>query len=113
VEVEPGSQLAGICGPGALEVNTSHHQAVARLGDGLIVTARAPDGTVEAIEDPDKPLWLGVQWHPERLADDPRHASLFKRLVEEAAGRSDMKRRHATPPAGRHSPAIRAASSSR
>ena len=88
VTVEPGSRLAEICGAGTMEVNTSHHQCAARVGGGLRVTAVAPDGTIEALEDPARPLWLGVQWHPERMTrEDPRQAALFRRLVEEAARR--------------------------
>lgn len=85
VEISPGSLLAGICGPGELEVNTNHHQGLGRVGEGLVVAATAPDGTIEAIEDPSKRLWLGVQWHPERHPDEPRHRALFGRLVEESA----------------------------
>ena len=83
-----GSLLADVCGPGAFVVNTSHHQAVNKVGDGLAVSAVAPDGLVEAIEDPSLLFWLAVQWHPERLtADEPRHLALFKRLAEAAASR--------------------------
>lgn len=84
VEILSGSQLAEVCGPAALEVNTNHHQGLGRVGEGLTVSATAPDGTIEAIEDPTKRLWLGVQWHPERHPDEPRHQALFRRLVEES-----------------------------
>ena len=47
--------------------------------------AKAPDGIVEAVEDPSMPLWLGVQWHPERMHDQPEYLALFKLLVERAA----------------------------
>jgi putative glutamine amidotransferase len=51
------------------------------------VIATAPDGIVEALEDPTMPLWLGVQWHPERLAvlGEDDHQKLFHLLVEKAA----------------------------
>jgi putative glutamine amidotransferase len=84
VSVTEGSLVAQIVGAGELEVNTSHHQAVARVGAGLKVTAVAPDGTIEAVEDPTKRLFVGVQWHPERMTDHPEHLALFRRLVEEA-----------------------------
>ena len=69
VEIVPGSRLHAIVGETKLRVNSTHHQAVDRVGDGLVVTARAPDGTIEAIERPDGPFVLGVQWHPERLVE--------------------------------------------
>jgi gamma-glutamyl-gamma-aminobutyrate hydrolase PuuD len=83
VVIEPGTLLAAImgAGPRAREVNSSHHQAIGRVGRGLAVSARAPDGVVEAVEDPRKPFFLGVQWHPERLADRPDHLALFQALV--------------------------------
>lgn len=91
VRVESGSVLAEVCGEGALEVNTSHHQGVARVGEGLRVTAVAPDGTIEAVEDPSKRLFVGVQWHPERMIEQKEHAALFRRLVEEARGFAETR----------------------
>jgi putative glutamine amidotransferase len=64
VTVDPDSRLARLLGATTLDVRSSHHQAVARPGDGLRVVARAPDGTVEAIEHETAPVWC-VQWHPE------------------------------------------------
>ena len=49
------------------EVNSRHHQAVKIVASGLRVSATAPDGVIEAIEDPDAPFCLGVQWHPENF----------------------------------------------
>lgn len=82
VEVEPGTRLAEIAGAGALEVNSFHHQAVEVLGAGLRIAARAPDGTVEAIEDRSRDLFLGVQWHAETMAE---HRALFAALVRAAS----------------------------
>ena len=69
VTVEAGTLLARLIGHseglGALPVNTFHHQAVKQPGRGTIVSARAADGIIEAIELPDYPFLLGVQWHPE------------------------------------------------
>jgi putative glutamine amidotransferase len=65
VAVEPGSLLHGITGAERLPVNSAHHQAADRMGPGVVVSARAPDGVIEAIEAPGRRFCLGVQWHPE------------------------------------------------
>jgi putative glutamine amidotransferase len=78
VAVASGSRLAGVVGAGLRACASMHHQAVARLGAGLVVSARAPDGTVEAIEHEERPWVVGVQWHPEdTAADDPAQQRLF------------------------------------
>jgi putative glutamine amidotransferase len=92
VAIEAGSQLASVLGEGAIEladVNSFHHQAIDldRLGEGLRVSARAPDGTVEAIEDPSRRFLIGVQWHAETLVHREAEAELFRRFV--AACRDD------------------------
>lgn len=70
VEVRAGTRLADIIGAGAHDIRSGHHQAVDRLGDGLVVSATAPDGVIEAIELPG--AWVvGVQWHPEDAGGDP------------------------------------------
>jgi putative glutamine amidotransferase len=67
----------------AVEINTSHHQAVRELGRGLRVAAVAPDGVIEAIEhEPHKHWVLGVQWHPERMTGHAFSESLFRALVQ-------------------------------
>lgn len=66
VHIEPGGQLAEILGAGTIKVNSLHRQAIDRLGEGLIVEATAPDGTVEAVRVAGAATFaLGVQWHPE------------------------------------------------
>jgi putative glutamine amidotransferase len=65
IRVEPNTQLAAIIGVGEHEVNSRHHQAVDRLGRGLIVSATASDGVIEAIEKPGAAFAVAVQWHPE------------------------------------------------
>ena len=88
VEVQEGSRLQEVVGADA-RVTSHHHQALGRVGDGLIETAWAEDGTVEAVEDPEKRFLLGVQWHPE--AGDDR--GLIEALVEEArAYRAERER---------------------
>jgi putative glutamine amidotransferase len=92
VDVVAGSRLASILGTTRLPVNSFHHQAVDRLGAGLRVSARAPDGTIEAIEDPTQPLVLAVQWHAEMLVPGPAHFALFEALVDTAADRRRLPR---------------------
>ena len=87
VRVEKGSRLHRLLGP-ELRVNSSHIQAVRRPGRGLRVTARAPDGVIEALEGEGDAFLLGVQWHPERMEGSPEQERLFRALVEAAAGAS-------------------------
>ena len=90
VKVEEGTRLAGLFGAGKLKTNYMHHQAVKKLGEGLKISARACDGTVEGIED-EEGLIMGVQWHPEDLVDSaPEMNKLFADLVERALGRQRM-----------------------
>jgi putative glutamine amidotransferase len=77
VEVDPGTKLAGIIGAGQVEVNSLHHQAVDKLAPDLVVTAIAPDGIVEALELPDHPFGLAVQWHPEWLTGHSEMRAIF------------------------------------
>ncbi len=94
VTVDGGSCLARLLGtpgtpgtpggePLVRTVPTYHHQGVDRLGRGLVVTARADDGTVEAVEDPSLPFCVAVQWHPEVGQD----TSLFDAVVAAARTR--------------------------
>jgi putative glutamine amidotransferase len=70
MELKPGSNLASIYGGEATEVPCFHHQAIDRLGDGLVVTAKAKDGIVEAVEVLGHPFAVAVQWHADQIADD-------------------------------------------
>ncbi|PPK98361.1 putative glutamine amidotransferase [Kineococcus xinjiangensis] len=85
VRTEPGSRVHGLLGE-EVEVRCYHHQAVDRLAEGLRVAARAPDGTVEAVEaaDPGAGFCVGVQWHPEQ---DERDVRLFAAVVDAARRR--------------------------
>jgi putative glutamine amidotransferase len=67
VDVVAGTQLSGLIGD-RVPVPCHHHQGVATFTRG-VVSARSADGTIEAIEDPARPFWLGVQWHPETIED--------------------------------------------
>jgi putative glutamine amidotransferase len=103
VRVAPGSLLERVAGPGDLAVNSMHHQAVSRVPEGCVVSARAADSVIEAIEPAVAGGFaLGVQWHPEQLAaGHPRHLALFEALVEAAARRRSAKPRSAKPAASK------------
>ena len=66
-------------------MNSAHHQAAERVGNGIVVSATAEDGVIEAIEDPSRRFCLGVQWHPEYLISTGDRA-IIEGLVD-AAGR--------------------------
>lgn len=80
VTLEEGTRLGGLLGVRA-PVKSHHHQGFGRIGEGLRVAAHAEDGTIEAVEDPDRRFALGVLWHPEAGEDQ----KLFEELVREAA----------------------------
>ncbi len=85
----PDSRLARLNQGSEARINSSHHQAIDRPGENLRVTAQAPDGTVEGIEWTGDSNWVvGVQWHPERMPDDPLAERLFAELVSVARARS-------------------------
>ena len=71
----------------SVPVNSRHHQAVKRLGSGLVVTATAPDGVVEAVEEPTRSFCLGVQWHPENFYRTGEFSPLFEGLITAAKTR--------------------------
>jgi putative glutamine amidotransferase len=76
---EQSSRLVRQLGRDFPQVNTSHHQALDRVADKLTVIARAPDGVIEAVENPEARFLVGVQFHPERLVDDhPEFLELFR-----------------------------------
>jgi putative glutamine amidotransferase len=69
----------------ALEVNSRHHQAVKAVAPGFTATATAPDGVIEAIEDPAARFCLGVQWHPENFFRTGEFRALFEGFLEASA----------------------------
>jgi len=93
-EIEaPDSKLAGIIGAPRSSGTSGHHQALKTVAAPLTVTARAPDGVVEAVEHVSHPWCLGVQWHPEVTAgEDPAQQRLFDALVRQAAGNEAFAR---------------------
>ena len=84
VKVEAGTRLAGIVGEPVLKVNSLHHQGLKDIPPELRVTGFAPDGLVEAVELPEHPFGIAVQWHPEWLTDQQPTRNLFKAFVEAA-----------------------------
>ncbi|MGH2693653.1 MAG: gamma-glutamyl-gamma-aminobutyrate hydrolase family protein [Actinomycetota bacterium] len=80
IDIEDGSRLSAILGERSM-VPSHHHQAPRRIGEGLRPVARAPDDTIEAVEDPGATFRVGVLWHPEEGED----RALFEALVNEAA----------------------------
>jgi len=79
VEVKAGTRLGSLVG-GHAPVHSHHHQGFGRVGEGLVETAWADDGSLEGIEDPTRRFALGVLWHPEAGED----TALFEALVDEA-----------------------------
>jgi putative glutamine amidotransferase len=88
VNFAPDSRLASLNGAIGAEINSSHHQAIDQPGEKLRVTAQAPDGTIEGVEWTGDSNWVvGVQWHPERMPDDPLALRLFQQFVAAARAR--------------------------
>ena len=87
VALEPGSLVAKVMGADLVEVNSLHHQAIDRVGDGLRIVGRSTDALdlIEAIEVEGAPRVLGVQWHPELLRHRLDHLALFEHLVDLAS----------------------------
>jgi len=85
VRIAPESRLSAILGETNLGVNSLHHQGIRALASGLVLTAWAPDGLIEAFELPGHPFGLAVQWHPEWLTTHESMQALFRAFVESAA----------------------------
>ncbi len=87
VEVVPNTRLSRVLGTKTIRVNSMHHQGIKRLAPNLIANAYAPDGLIEGVESADDDFVLGVQWHPEDLADsEPMMRRLFDEFIEASAG---------------------------
>ena len=86
IRLDPDGRLYRLLGKTSrISVNSSHHQALARRGKGLAITARATDRIVEAVEDPEKLFWIGVQFHPERMWQrHPIFSNLFREFLKAA-----------------------------
>jgi putative glutamine amidotransferase len=88
ISIATGSRLAAAVGATTLQVNSFHHQAIARVAPPLAACAWASDGVIEGVEATDDTWWaLGVQWHPEELVGslEPWDRELFSALVERAS----------------------------
>lgn len=91
VRIEQGTKLADILPAVELNVNSSHHQAVKDVAAGLRITAHAPDGIVEGLEDPKHPFYVGVQWHPEDMKGEESSRVLFEAFVRAAREYAEKK----------------------
>jgi putative glutamine amidotransferase len=86
VRIAPDSRLSAILESEAIWVNSKHHQAVNAPGPGLMISARASDGVIEALEHPGRRFVLGVQWHPEGTwQHDLYSRKLFEALIQAAS----------------------------
>jgi putative glutamine amidotransferase len=92
VRIEPGTILGRIAGAPEIGVNSRHHQAIDHPAGGLVVSATAPDGVIEAIEARDGRWLVAVQWHPENLTEDAVSQNLFREFVSEVRRRNDRAR---------------------
>jgi putative glutamine amidotransferase len=85
VKIEEGTHVAEVLGEPIVKVNSHHHQGLKDVAPGLRVAGHAPDGLIEAVELPDHPFGLAVQWHPEWLTDQQPTRNLFRKFVEAAS----------------------------
>lgn len=95
ITVEPASVLGRVTGRDTLDVNSRHHQAVMDVPRGFVITARAPDGVIEAMELPSHPFAVGIQCHPENTWNSTAKdfAGLFQAFVRAAARRAEARGR--------------------
>jgi len=85
VRIDEGTRIADVLGEPIVKVNSHHHQGLKDIAPSLRVAGHSPDGLVEAIELPDHPFGIAVQWHPEWLTDQQSTRNLFRRFVEAVA----------------------------
>jgi putative glutamine amidotransferase len=81
ISIKEGTILRSLSPNSMVMVNSTHHQAIENLGKGLVASAYAPDGIIEAVESKDYKFLVGVQWHSEYLNSE-LDKNLFKRLIE-------------------------------
>ena len=88
VTIDAGSRIATAIGETSITVNSLHHQSIKDVAPGLRVTARAPDGIIEAVESDSDEWWvMAVQWHPEEMNDSPEpwDRGIFKAFADRLA----------------------------
>ena len=90
VAIHEGTLLYSITHESEFDISSHHHQAVDQLGEGLVASASAPDGLIEAIETTDGSFCLGVQWHPEERLD-PEGIALIQAFIAAARTRARAK----------------------
>ena len=86
IRIEPGTILARALGVESATVNSFHHQGIGDLAPGFRISARSPDGIIEGIERTDHPFFMGVHWHPERLAGSETTRRLLGAFVDATRG---------------------------
>jgi putative glutamine amidotransferase len=89
VQLAPGSRLRDVLGRGDCVVNSMHRNAIDHVGGDLEVSARDHSGVIQAVEDPTRRFWIGVQWHPEYLPQLIEQRRLFRALVGAARGEEE------------------------
>lgn len=91
VKLEPETKIHAALNLDEFPVNSHHHQAIHSLAPGLRITGRASDGLIEAIELPEEPFFLGVQWHPEWMTQHDHARDLFRAFVVAAEKYKESK----------------------
>lgn len=86
IKIEPGTILARALGVESATVNSFHHQGIGDVAPGFRISARSPDGIIEAIERTDHPFFIGVHWHPERLSTSETTRRLLGAFVDATRG---------------------------
>jgi len=82
INIEPNSLLHEIAGSTELMVNSVHSQSIDKVGEGLVVTSREPNGIIQSVEKPEHIFYMGVQFHPERLIYKRAFRRLFKTFID-------------------------------
>ena len=81
ITIFPDTKLSQIASKSELMINSSHMQAVKKVADRFVISAKAPDGVIEAIEDPNHPFLIGCQWHPEYVINNGIDIELFESFI--------------------------------